>query len=90
MQGEKIIACVMRSRFTNVWYGQWLLLNVPWRRVEDFDYPALTRVPPEYRNMARVIQCPHAAARHMFSSTSQDAFILDMRQEGRRERYQKT
>eukprot|EP00973_Karenia_brevis_P056241 7821311-Karenia_brevis.AAC.1 len=31
MQGEKAIACVMLSRFSDEYYGQWLVLNVPWR-----------------------------------------------------------
>ena len=34
-QGEKLIAADTLSRFNDRYYGQWLALNVPYRRLED-------------------------------------------------------
>ena len=35
MQGEKLVACDMLSIFNDRWFGQWLALRKPFRRLED-------------------------------------------------------
>ena len=62
--GEKIIAVDMLSRLNDRFYGQWLLLHVPFKSRYDFaDEGVLGKVPPEYRYLAMALSCPHPIAR---------------------------
>eukprot|EP00435_Cladocopium_sp_Y103_P046366 s2601_g13.t1 len=54
-QGEKAIAAMVNSRPNDKFYGQWLVLNVPFWHLEDFerDAPAIMeKVPERYKNFA--------------------------------------
>jgi len=58
-RGDTLIAAAFLSRYNDEYYGQWLLMNRPFRKLEDFLSPELDRVPPHlyYQTMAYV-QCP--------------------------------
>ena len=45
--GEKIVAAEMVSIFNDRYFGQWLLLNRPFRRAAEFLYPDILAVVPE-------------------------------------------
>ena len=59
--GEKAIAAMTNSRLNDKFYGQWLVLNCPFRALEDFHTLApdvMEKVPERYRNFAL---CMHHA-----------------------------
>ena len=59
--GEKAIAAMTHSRLNDKFYGQWLVLNCPFRALEDFHALApdvMEKVPERYRNFAL---CMHHA-----------------------------
>ena len=61
-RGEKLAAVATHSMLNDRYYGQWLALNRPFRRLEDFAEAApeiMERVPQKYRNFAL---CVHHAA----------------------------
>jgi hypothetical protein len=66
MQGEKVVAAEMVSRFNDRFHGQWLMLFVPFRRVTDFDHASLEMLPQQHRQFGRAMLCPHPAARAMW------------------------
>ena len=82
VDGEKIVACAMRSRLSDAFYGQWLVLNVPFRCVEELLLPdaLLARVPDTDKYLAMCLSCQHAAAKAMFSDP--EAWNRDMLFEG--------
>ena len=52
-RGEKLIAAATHSMLNDRYYGQWLVLNVPFRRLQDFEAkaPEITeKIPARYRN----------------------------------------
>ena len=60
-QGEKAIAAMTNSMLNDRYYGQWLVLNVPFKALEDFENNAkqiVEKVPERYRNFAL---CMHYA-----------------------------
>eukprot|EP00973_Karenia_brevis_P095146 12425887-Karenia_brevis.AAC.1 len=85
MHGEKAIACVVLSRFSDEYYGQWLVLNVPWRDLTEFFHPKLDLVPNEQRNLAMALLCKHPATA-IFDGDDDD-FIFEMKAEGRGRKY---
>ena len=90
VDGEKIVACAMRSRLSDAYYGQWLLLNVPFRRVADLLLPdtVLAKVPETDKYLAMCLTCPHSAAKAMFDDL--EAWNEDMLFEGRALVYRRT
>ena len=51
--GEKIIAAEMVSMLNDKYYGQWMALNVPYRRLEDLLVPDIVDlVPPQLQFLA--------------------------------------
>ena len=51
--GEKVIAAEMVSVFNDKYFGQWLMLHVPFRTVSDFlDPEVMAKVPPRYQLFA--------------------------------------
>ena len=53
MQGEKVVAADMGSRLGDKFYGQWLTLNVPFKKLTNFvDEKQLKKVPPQHRYFA--------------------------------------
>eukprot|EP00973_Karenia_brevis_P046357 6428232-Karenia_brevis.AAC.1 len=87
-RGEKAVACLMHSRLSDTFYGQWLLLHIPWRHVSDFEHDKVKLVPVEHRNLARLMMCPHPDTARFKSDT--DALRHDMTVEGRKQRYQES
>ena len=54
-RGEKLVAATMHSMLNDKYYGQWLALHVPFRRLEQFVEDAaevMEHVPQKYRNFA--------------------------------------
>eukprot|EP00439_Symbiodinium_sp_Y106_P008083 s9194_g1.t1 len=83
VRGEKLVAADMLSRLNDKFYGQWLLLHVPFRDPEDFHVPvtdALDRVPTEHRNFAMVVLCEHPTAKAMWR-TDAGALEAELRME---------
>ena len=86
-QGEKAVAAMMHSRLNDLFYWEWLLLNAPFEKLEDFQQNApdvMEKVPERYRNFAL---CMHYAAN---TWTDNDAIAADMRLEGHREAHIET
>eukprot|EP00438_Fugacium_kawagutii_P000653 Skav222305 [mRNA] locus=scaffold1249:3867:8406:+ [translate_table: standard] len=73
MYGEKIVAANMLSRLNDRFYGQWLMLHVPFKDPKEF-YDGrvvkqkLTLVPEAHRYFAMVMRCRHQVARDMWES----------------------
>jgi hypothetical protein len=57
MRGEVMVAARCNSRFNDAYYGQWLLLNVPFRNVEnDLQLAYVDKLVPEgYRLFAKAL-----------------------------------
>ena len=63
MRGEKVVAAEMLSRLNDRYYGQWVLLHVPFRELRELlDVAELDRVPVEYKYMGMALKCRHAVA----------------------------
>ena len=52
LQGEIMIAVITHSRFSDNFFGQWTLLRVPFRAVQDLWRPEVDLVPEGYRHFA--------------------------------------
>ena len=56
MQGEKVVAADMGSRLGDKFYGQWLTLNMPFKKLNDFvDEEQLKKVPPQHRYLTMAL-----------------------------------
>ncbi|MCR9130895.1 MAG: hypothetical protein NXI12_15425, partial [Alphaproteobacteria bacterium] len=64
MQGEKVVAADMLSHFNDRFYGQWLMLRVPFEDPSDFLLPAelAAKVPACYKYFAMALLCRHPTA----------------------------
>ena len=79
--GEKVVACALGSRLRDKFYGQWLLLNVPFRSVAELlNQDILQRVPATDKFLALCATCPHPVARAMWDDDL--AIDADMRLTG--------
>ena len=60
MKGEKLVACDMLSVFNDRWFGQWLALRRPFRRLGDLMLrDVLEKVPAQYVHFASAaLRCP--------------------------------
>lgn len=91
MQGEKVVAAECLSRLNDVFYGQWLMLHVPFKSPEDFLEPIqekVVRVPEEHRNFAMALLCEHPVAQSMWHSEA--AVEAELRQEAHSKPFVKT
>ena len=91
MQGEKVVAAECLSRLNDNFYGQWLMLHVPFKRPEDFFEPMqekLARVPQEHRHFAMALLCEHPVAQSMWHSEA--AVEAELRQEAHSKPFVKT
>ena len=73
MAGEKVVAADMVSRLNDKFYGQWLMLYVPFTDPAwFFQNPAvaneLALVPQEHRYFAMAVLCPHPVAQAVWQS----------------------
>ena len=68
MQGEKVVAAETLSKFNDRYFGQWLLLHVPFRKATDLCLPERMskRIPEEHRYFAAALLCEHPVARTMW------------------------
>ena len=91
MNGEQVVACHMNSTQNDRYYGQWLVLHVPFCSMDEF---ALARnvadlVPEQFQYLARALQCSHPTARRMWhdplalaAALEKEAYHKDMIAEG--------
>jgi len=86
MHGEKVVACDMLSRKNDRFFGQWLLLHVPFRRVETLVPPGIgDLVPATDRYMSMCLASDDPYARRFWAS---DYLIdEDMKAEARTRSY---
>ena len=73
MTGEKVVAADMVSRLNDKFYGQWLMLHVPFtdplwfsENLEARDQ--LTLIPEEHKFFAMAVLCPHPVAQAVWQS----------------------
>lgn len=80
MRGEKLVCCEMRSRLSDEFYGQWLVLNVPFRSLEEFNDDRIAeRVPQQHQNFAMAMCCRSPQASTFWSS--EECIREEMRKE---------
>ena len=64
MQAEICVAAETLSRFNDKFYGQWLMLHVPFEsRTEFLDKAVDDLVPRSHRYMGMFLQCKHPVAK---------------------------
>ena len=81
MRGEKLICCDMRSRFNDVFYGQWLILHVPFRKMTDFiQQDILDKVPEAHINFAFAYLCTDVIAKNFWCDD--EAIRSEMQMQG--------
>ena len=51
-QGEVLVAAIVLSRMKDNYFGQWMMLHVPFRAVDDLWLADAAKVPPEYKYFA--------------------------------------
>ncbi|CAK0789070.1 unnamed protein product, partial [Prorocentrum cordatum] len=90
-KGEKAVCCNMRSRLNDLFYGQWLVLHVPFRKRADL-IPALQlgNVPKEHRNLAMAVMSSSPIARTMWHGICDDGIEQEFRLEGHKAAYRET
>lgn len=86
MRGEKVVAAKTLSWFNDRFYGQWLMLHVPFDDPKDFvDEEILSKVPKEMRYFAMALNCDHVLARATWGD--EDAIHTELKLEGHSSRY---
>ena len=68
MQGEKVVAAETVSKFNDRFFGQWLMLHVPFRSAADLALPEAVadRVPEAHRYFGMALLCKHPIAQAMW------------------------
>ena len=79
MQGEKVVAAETLSRFNDRYYGQWLLLHVPFVELRDFQVPEVARVPDSYKYLTMALYSSNEDARNYWNNA--EAIANDMQAE---------
>ena len=84
--GEKVVACAMGSRLRDRYFGQWLLLHVPFKEPSEFmEAPGVDKAPKTDKYLAACLACSHpVAVAHWNNPSLQEE---DMLQEGHGVRY---
>ncbi|CAE7283076.1 pif1, partial [Symbiodinium sp. CCMP2456] len=61
LQGDVAVAAIYLSRYNDRYYGQWVLMNVPFRSMDDLRREELDRVPPHlyYQALALLLRPDH-------------------------------
>lgn len=81
--GEKIVVCSMGSRLRDKFYGQWLVLNVPFRNTEEFRLEHwAAKVPATDQYLAACLMCEHPAAKSMWNLADAGPMLQEMMLEG--------
>eukprot|EP00971_Amphidinium_carterae_P185501 3683066-Amphidinium_carterae.1 len=55
IMGDTMVATKMSSRFSDAYYAEWIVLNVPFRHLEDLFFDGLARIPDNYKGMALAV-----------------------------------
>ena len=59
VHGETMVAAITNSRSNDRYFGQWLLLNVPFRNVDDLWHPGARLLPQNLRYLGLcLLKCP--------------------------------
>ena len=68
MQGEKVVAAETVSKFNDRFFGQWLMLHVPFEKATDFCLPqhVVRRLPEVHKYFAMAVLCEHPVAQAMW------------------------
>ncbi|CAE7336340.1 unnamed protein product [Symbiodinium sp. CCMP2456] len=68
MQGEKVVAAETVSKFNDRFFGQWLMLHVPFEKATDFCLPqhVVRRLPEAHKYFAMAVLCEHPVAQAMW------------------------
>ena len=98
MCGEKVVAAEMYTPTRDRFYGQWLVLNVPFDKITDLFPDAVTsKVPDHLKYLACALKCPHAEARATFGDPRKEQgslfpgkFENELRMYGRTKSYIET
>ena len=86
MTGQSVVAADTVSRYNDRFYGQWLVLNVPFRKMADlFQRDIVARVPDGFKYFALAITCSHPNARALWHDRV--ALEHDLRMEACTETY---
>ncbi|CAE7870654.1 unnamed protein product, partial [Symbiodinium necroappetens] len=88
MDGEKIVGCAMVSRLNDKFFGQWLVLNVPFRTITEL-VPAVVkeRVPSTDKYLGMCLACQAPAAQTMWRNPV--LIDEDMKLEGHKAAYRR-
>ena len=79
--GQKVVAARTLSWFNDRFFGQWLMLHVPFNDPSDFvNEDTLAKVPKQFRYFAMAITCESAAARATWQN--EDAIHMELKVEG--------
>ena len=79
--GEKVIACAMGSRLKDQFYGQWMMLNIPFRHYEELlRNDILEKIPDTDKFLAHCILSQRPQAKQMWSTPT--TVLDDMKIEG--------
>ena len=85
-KGEKVVAARTLSWFNDRYYGQWLMLHVPFEDPNDFvNENILSKVPVEHRYFTMATTCQHPVAQRVWASD--DAIHTELKIEGNSARY---
>eukprot|EP00971_Amphidinium_carterae_P334234 6469387-Amphidinium_carterae.2 len=80
MKGQQLVSADMLSRMNDRWYGQWLVLNVPFLNMDELmQKDIIDRVPAAYVHFAHVMQCEHPLARTLWEDET--AIEMDLKRE---------
>ena len=72
MQGEAVVAAETLSRLSDRFWGQWLVLHIPFTCIDEFICEeALAKVPPEHRYLCMALCCPHPRAQALWEDEGQ-------------------
>ena len=79
--GQILVATIMNTRTNDRHYGQWLLLNTPFRSLEDLDHADAARLPRSLRYLGLCV------LHHPRFWRNPDRIRLELEQEARTEMY---
>ena len=67
--GEQAVAATVGSRLNDPFYGQWLMLHVPFEAPRQFiDENMLQLVPYDYRYFTMAVTCGHPVAKQLWTN----------------------
>lgn len=86
MKGEKVVAARTLSWYNDRYYGQWLMLHVPFTNPTDFALEEqLALIPNEFRFFAMALLCKHPIAQQTWHDP--EAIHKQLKMEGNSSRY---